>query len=240
MKAALKTDGPLHIGIDSTNDLYGSVANMIAKYKGPSSSMDHEVVVVGYVDDDALTYKGYWIVKNSWGTGYGDGGYEYVPYGSVGIHNDINNINGPVYYTGAMVSATWKGGSGSWQAGRTNWSGVDNVQSFPTPVTIPSYAWENKETSATFNASASGTNITLVGKVIAHGLTVSSGATGYVFSGTASNGSLTVTGGGINANESVSIYAPVTIGDSASMDHRQRKKPDHRRQSAYGHQSVDP
>ena len=39
---------------------------------------------------------------------------------------------------------------------------------------IPTYAWENKETTATFNA-ATGTNITLSGKVVTHGLTISSG-----------------------------------------------------------------
>jgi hypothetical protein len=42
-------------------------------------------------------------------------------------------------------------------------------------------------------------------------VTISSGATGYVFNGV-SGGALTVTGGGITAHESVTINAPVTVG----------------------------
>ena len=53
--------------------------------------------------------------------------------------------------------------------------------------------------------------MSLSGKVIAHGLTISTGATGYVFNGV-DNPSLTITVGGITANESVAINSPVKIG----------------------------
>jgi hypothetical protein len=36
----------------------------------------HAVVLVGYDDE-----KNVWIIKNSWGVGYGDNGYGYIPYG---------------------------------------------------------------------------------------------------------------------------------------------------------------
>ncbi len=36
-----------------------------------SSTLDHAVLLVGYTETE-------WIIKNSWGTGYGDGGYIYV------------------------------------------------------------------------------------------------------------------------------------------------------------------
>ena len=49
------------------------------------------------------------------------------------------------------------------------------------------------------------------GTVIAHGITISSGATGYVFNGV-NNGALTVTAGGIIAQESVVFNVPVSIG----------------------------
>ena len=74
---------------------------------------------------------------------------------------------------------------------------------------LPTYAWENKETAATFNTV--GGSMSLSGTVIAHGVTISSGATGYVFNGV-NNGALTVTGGGITAHESVAFNVPVTIG----------------------------
>ena len=53
--------------------------------------------------------------------------------------------------------------------------------------------------------------MSLSGTVIAHGVTIASGATGYVFNGV-NNGALTVTGGGITAHESVAFNVPVTIG----------------------------
>ena len=38
--------------------------------------VDHAVVIVGYYDDG-----GYWIVKNSWGSGFGVNGYFKVGFG---------------------------------------------------------------------------------------------------------------------------------------------------------------
>jgi cathepsin L len=39
----------------------------------------HEVLIVGW--DDGIGEHGVWIIKNSWGTGWGDGGYMLLPYG---------------------------------------------------------------------------------------------------------------------------------------------------------------
>jgi autotransporter-associated beta strand protein len=206
IKSYLKTQGPLEIGIWAGHDLYDTVAQLKAQYSGPDgSSLDHEVVLVGYYDDAAVPTGGYWVIKNSWGSGGGDGtGYYYIPYGNVEIHNDISAITGPVYYTGEMSSATWKGGTATWSSGGNNWT---KTASNGTPVTPATYAWENKETGATFD-TANTAPITISGAVIAHGLKFASGATGYSFTG----GALTVTGGGITADESVSFASPVYIG----------------------------
>ena len=104
-----------------------------------------------------------------------------------------------------MATVTWKGGSGAWSLGGNYWSGTDMYGN-----SLSSYAWDNSEASATFNAS-SGTNITISGPVVAHGVTISSGATGYVFNG-ANGGALTVTSSGITAHESVTFNVPVSIG----------------------------
>lgn len=40
----------------------------------------HAVLLVGYDDNFNSTEKGYFIVKNSWGTYWGDRGYFYMPY----------------------------------------------------------------------------------------------------------------------------------------------------------------
>ena len=49
-----------------------------------TGDLNHAVVIVGW-DDDMCGGQGAWIVKNSWGTAWGDDGYFYMPYGSSGI-----------------------------------------------------------------------------------------------------------------------------------------------------------
>jgi autotransporter-associated beta strand protein len=192
IKSYLKQFGPMAVGISAGNDMFASVADLKANYRAADASIcDHEVSLVAFYDDPTTPSGGYWIIKNSWGPGDGDGtGHDYIPYGNIEIHTDINAITGAVYYTGSMATASWSGGAGTWASGNsTKWSG---------------YAWENKETSATF--AGTGGAVTLSGTVIAHGMTVNS--TGYTFSG----GALTVTSGGITANQSTTISSPLYIG----------------------------
>lgn len=49
-----------------------------------TDELNHAVVIVGW-NDDMCAGRGAWIVKNSWGTAWGDEGYFYMPYGSSGI-----------------------------------------------------------------------------------------------------------------------------------------------------------
>jgi C1A family cysteine protease len=56
----------------------------------------HAVFVVGYKDDPSWKGGGYLIIKNSWGTYWGDVGYFYMPYAYV------NPINVPEIWTGRM------------------------------------------------------------------------------------------------------------------------------------------
>jgi len=48
---------------------------------------NHAVVVVGW--DDA---KGAWIIRNSWGTAWGEGGYAYIQYGDSGIGTNVSYV----------------------------------------------------------------------------------------------------------------------------------------------------
>ena len=103
MKAYLKEYGPMEVGIWAGWDLYSSVSSLEANYRAPDpSGFDHEVSLVGYCDDPAVPTGGYWIIKNSWGTGEGVNGYDYIPYGNIEVHNDISSITGAVYYTGPI------------------------------------------------------------------------------------------------------------------------------------------
>jgi fibronectin-binding autotransporter adhesin len=195
MKFYLKTQGPLEVGVQSSNDLYDHPADIKTNYHSPVTYLNHAVALVGYYDDPTMPSGGYWVIKNSWDTGYGENGYGYVPYGSIESHNDISAITGAVYYTGAMAAATWKGGSNTWSNGGNNWTNNSGGAA---------YAWENKETAATFGGT--GGQVAISGSVIAHGMTINSA--GYSFSG----GSLTVTAGGIAANEDVTFTSPLFIG----------------------------
>ena len=50
----------------------------------------HSIVLVGYRRDKAFSGGGYFVFRNSWGAGWGDDGYGYMPFGYVlGYANDL-------------------------------------------------------------------------------------------------------------------------------------------------------
>lgn len=53
----------------------------------PDTPPNHYLILAGYNDDGE-----YWIAKNSWGTGFGEGGYFKVGYGECGIESDVNYV----------------------------------------------------------------------------------------------------------------------------------------------------
>ena len=57
---------------------------------------NHAIVLVGYVDDDSIDTGGYWIVKNSWGSGWGEGGYGKVKYGDLEQYNYAYIVEEPI------------------------------------------------------------------------------------------------------------------------------------------------
>jgi len=68
--------GPLSIGVDASSwQSYGGGVLTDCT----SNQVDHGVLTVGF----DLTYSTpYWIIKNSWGPGWGEAGYIRVAYGS--------------------------------------------------------------------------------------------------------------------------------------------------------------
>jgi C1A family cysteine protease len=76
----LMTQGPVSICVDATDGWQSYVSGVLTS-SCPSGyfSQNHCVQLVGFNTDS--TGNKYWIVRNSWSTSWGEGGYIYLPYG---------------------------------------------------------------------------------------------------------------------------------------------------------------
>ncbi len=84
-------NGPVYTTIyagngDAWESEYGSYDGSYTLYYAGTEAPNHAVLIVGW--DNTLVHTGGtggWIVKNSWGTGWGNNGYFTIAYGSAGI-----------------------------------------------------------------------------------------------------------------------------------------------------------
>jgi len=115
LKAYIQANGPVYTHLFVGDNSTTSWKNEFAAYNGsytlyyaPTYSPNHAVLIVGW--DDTLNHtggSGGWIVKNSWGAGWGAGGYFTIAYGSASIGTwssymydwqDYDNSGGIYYY----------------------------------------------------------------------------------------------------------------------------------------------
>lgn len=79
-KYILENYGPMVVVLNVSEDLFyytGGIYEPVWTSK-KFGQVDHSVTLVGYNDSG-----GYWIIKNSWGTGWGEDGYGAVYYGDL-------------------------------------------------------------------------------------------------------------------------------------------------------------
>jgi C1A family cysteine protease len=96
LKSYLQTYGPIETSMYASFPGFNSYNGSSTLYAVAQPGVtDHEVLIVGW--DDSLSYNtgagtgyGAWIVKNSWGTGWGANGYFTIAYGAANIGIDSN------------------------------------------------------------------------------------------------------------------------------------------------------
>lgn len=83
IKEYVATKGPVEACFTVYQDFY-NYRSGVYKHTTGSSVGGHCVCIVGY-----NTAGGYWICKNSWGTGFGESGYFKIKFGECGIEGQV-------------------------------------------------------------------------------------------------------------------------------------------------------
>jgi C1A family cysteine protease len=94
--------GAISVGMYSnglgTDDLYYESSNCAWFYNGVKRYPDHSVLLVGWDDDyprtnfspkNQPTADGAWLIKNSWGSGFGENGYFWISYEDEGLADGV-------------------------------------------------------------------------------------------------------------------------------------------------------
>ncbi|HOP07356.1 MAG TPA: C1 family peptidase [candidate division Zixibacteria bacterium] len=98
LKEAIYTYGPISVAVHSSSSMQaygGGIFNSCA-----TGEINHAVLLVGW--DDNQGDAGIWIMRNSWGTNWGEDGYMRMPYGCASIGYSACYVD---YHGGAYLVA---------------------------------------------------------------------------------------------------------------------------------------
>jgi len=98
LKDYIYNSGPMFVAMIGANGLgwpteFSTYDGSYTLYYDGPGTLDHAIMIVGW--DDTLSHaggQGAWIVKNSWGTDWGEDGFFYIAYGSAGIGSYASTI----------------------------------------------------------------------------------------------------------------------------------------------------
>lgn len=103
IKRAIYTYGPLSVAV-AVKGKFGSYSSGIYN-ESTSGTVNHAVNLVGWNDDVTPRH---WIMRNSWGSSWGENGYMRIAYGSrkIGYAATYIDYNGPVPHDGPEPTPT--------------------------------------------------------------------------------------------------------------------------------------
>ena len=93
IKEAIMTHGPVNTAMYASFPGFSTYNGTGCLSYSGTEGVNHGVLIVGW-DDAMCGGAGGWIVKNSWGTSWGDNGFFYIEYGSAQIGSYSNVITG--------------------------------------------------------------------------------------------------------------------------------------------------
>lgn len=92
IKQAIQNHGPVAAGVCVGNAFQAYKSGIFDYNESCSGDVNHAVTLVGWNDDLGLD-NGYWILKNSWGSAWGEGGTMRIRYGKSKVGYGANFID---------------------------------------------------------------------------------------------------------------------------------------------------